>query len=47
MAYNMGESGAERLWNSGVHSTSYSRTITTIQEEFQQQIEERTGEENE
>lgn len=47
MAYNMGESGAERLWNSGVHSTSYSRTITTIQEEFQQQIEERAGEENE
>ena len=47
MAYNMGENGAERLWNSGVHSTSYSRTITTIQEEFQQQIEERTGEENE
>ncbi len=47
MAYNMGENGAERLWNSGVHSTSYSRTITEIQAQFQQQIEERIGETNE
>lgn len=43
MAYNMGEGGCERLWESGVYSTSYSRTITNIQADFQQQIQERTG----
>lgn len=47
MAYNMGEGGCERLWESGVYSTSYSRTITNIQADFQQQIQERTGDENE
>lgn len=47
MAYNMGEGGCENLWNSGVHSTSYSRTITAKQAEFQQYIEERMGETNE
>ena len=47
MAYNMGEGGCERLWNGGVHSTEYSRTITNIQAEYQQQIQEKEGEENE
>jgi len=47
MAYNMGEGGCERLWNSGVYSTSYSRTITNIQAEYQQYLQERMGETNE
>lgn len=36
MAYNMGEDGAQRLWNNGVYSSAYSRKIMTRQDEIQQ-----------
>lgn len=47
MAYNMGENTAERLWDSGVTSTAYSRTITEIQAEYQSIINGKDGEEDE
>ena len=47
MAYNMGENTAERLWDSGVTSTAYSRTITEIQVEYQSIINGKDGEEDE
>lgn len=39
MAYNMGEAGASRLWEKGVFSTDYTKSILTIQEQFNDQLE--------
>lgn len=39
MAYNMGENGAERLWNKGVFETNYTRSILKIQQQFIDQLE--------
>lgn len=39
MAYNMGETGASRLWEKGVFSTDYTESILTIQEQFNDQLE--------
>ena len=36
MAYNCGEYGARQLWNRGVTSTSYSRSVLNIQEKISQ-----------
>lgn len=44
MAYNMGETGASRLWEQGVFETNYSRTIMSKAAEFTQQILEKKGE---
>lgn len=39
MAYNIGETGASRLWEKGVFSTDYTESILTIQEQFNDQLE--------
>lgn len=39
MAYNMGETGASRLWEKGIFSTDYTQDILTIQEQFNDQLE--------
>lgn len=44
MAYNMGSTGAEKLWNKGIYSTPYVDEILTYQAEFEKQLEERNGE---
>ena len=44
MAYNMGSTGAENLWNKGIYSTPYVDDILTYQAEFEKQLEERNGE---
>lgn len=40
MAYNMGQTGAERCWKQGIHSTPYTEKIIKKQLEFQNQIKE-------
>ncbi len=44
MAYNMGETGAKRLWKQGVYSTDYVEDILQQAGEYKKQIEERMGE---
>ena len=39
MAYNMGENGAKRLWDKDIFSTSYTRSILTIQQRLNDQLE--------
>lgn len=39
MAYNMGESGASRLWDKGIYSTPYVESILKYQAKFVNQIE--------
>lgn len=39
MAYNMGENSATRLWGKGIYETNYSRSILTIQQQFNEQLE--------
>lgn len=39
MAYNMGETGAGRLWENGVFSTNYTQKVLTYQYQFNQQLE--------
>lgn len=41
MAYNLGQSGAEKLWKQGIHSTAYSEKIIKRQLEFQKQLKEK------
>ena len=41
MAYNMGETGASRLWKKGVYSTNYSEEIMKSSDDFSKQIEQR------
>jgi len=40
MAYNMGESGATKLWDKGVFETEYSNRILTRAQEIQQDIQD-------
>ena len=40
MAYNLGETGARRLWNEGTYETSYTRKIKTIMEVYENEIEQ-------
>lgn len=40
MAYNMGQTGAERCWKQGIRSTPYTEKIIKKQLEFQNQIKE-------
>ena len=44
MAYNMGETGASRLWEKGIYETNYSNKIMEKAAEYEQQISERKGE---
>ncbi|MBR5582968.1 MAG: transglycosylase SLT domain-containing protein [Lachnospiraceae bacterium] len=41
MAYNMGETGAGRLWKQGICSTNYVEKILKHQESYKKQLEER------
>lgn len=41
MAYNLGQSGAEKMWKQGIHSTAYSEKIIKRQLEFQKQLKEK------
>lgn len=36
MAYNMGATGAKRVWDSGIHSTKYSEKILAIYEKYEE-----------
>lgn len=36
MRYNCGATGARRLWEQGIYSTSYSRSIMTLYESYQE-----------
>lgn len=38
MAYNLGETGAKRLWKQKIHSTKYSRNILSNQKTFKQYL---------
>lgn len=42
MAYNMGETGASRLWDQGIYETNYSKRIMKTAAEYTQQISERS-----
>lgn len=44
MAYNMGESGARKLWNQGIYSTDYVETVFQQADIYNQEIIERMGE---
>lgn len=35
MAYNMGEAGAQRLWNQDVYETSYTKKVNETREELE------------
>lgn len=39
MSYNMGEKGAESLWNKGIYSTPYVDKVLKIQKKFNEQLE--------
>ncbi len=39
MAYNMGETGAGRLWDKGVYSSEYSREIVNLEREYSAYID--------
>ncbi len=38
MAYNLGAAGAKRLWNKGIYNTSYSRTVLSTMEVYENEI---------
>lgn len=44
MCYNLGETGARRLWNQGIYETNYSKSILERTAEFEAEISERKGE---
>lgn len=39
MAYNMGESGASKLWERGIYETNYSKAVLQIQQQFKEELE--------
>lgn len=41
MAYNMGESGAKRLWDKGIYETSYSNEVLAKAQQYENFINER------
>lgn len=43
MAYNMGATGAAKLWDKGIYTTSYVDDILKNQRVFDKQLEERNG----
>lgn len=40
MVYNMGETGAKRLWDKGIFETNYTRKVLTYAEKFKEGIEQ-------
>lgn len=38
MAYNMGEYGAKKAWANGIESTSYSKSILALMQEYEQEV---------
>ena len=36
MAYNMGDYGAQKAWNSGVTSTAYSENILSLMKKYEE-----------
>lgn len=39
MAYNMGESGASKLWEREIYETNYSKAVLQIQQQFKEELE--------
>ena len=39
MAYNMGETGAKRLWKKGVYTTDYAENILRLADKYSEEIE--------
>lgn len=39
MAYNMGETGASRLWENGIYETDYTQKVLTAQQQFNEWLE--------
>lgn len=44
MAYNMGETGAKRLWDKGVFTSAYSEGVLQVANKYNEEIQERMGE---
>ena len=44
MAYNLGESGAVRLWEKGIFEINYSKSVFQYQQQFNEEIERRKEE---
>ena len=40
MAYNMGASGAKKLWSNGIYSTAYTRQIIQRAQEIKQELQD-------
>lgn len=40
MAYNMGDYGARKAWESGIESTSYSESILALMQQYEQEVKE-------
>lgn len=38
MAYNLGATGAKRMWDKGIYETSYTRKIKTVMEVYENEI---------
>lgn len=38
MVYNMGEYGAQKAWENGIESTSYSKSILALMEQYEQEV---------
>lgn len=39
MAYNLGETGASRLWGQGIYETNYSKEIMEVQQQYKAELE--------
>lgn len=44
MAYNMGETGARKLWNKGIYTSAYAESVLQQADKYNQEITERMGE---
>lgn len=44
MAYNLGETGAARLWENGIFEINYSKSVFQYQQKFNEEIERRKEE---
>ena len=40
MAYNMGDYGARKAWESGINTSSYSTAILALMSEYEQEVKE-------
>ena len=47
MAYNMGDYGANKAWANGIDSSSYSKAIMNLYEEYEEELENATSSDNE